>query len=984
MAHLRRSQEGRNRQVRNRDGRGRAGRNRAPRSVPLGFAALVFAFALGAFGPVGPAAAAAQTTDADAPRLLTPDDYGDFESLGAMDLSPEGDWLAATISRVDADGKVRIRRTDGDDVVVVENGIRSEFSADGRWVAVAVRPGEEERERLEREGERIRNDLVLVELATADTTRRSRVAGWNFSPDGAFLALRRYGGSSDDDHSGVDVVIRDLATGLELNMGNVAEMSWHDEEPLLAMVVDAEGMAGNGVRVYDAPARTLRPLHSEEARFSELTWREEATDVAVLRSDPDTVRGDTLMAVLAWSGVDGDQPEHWRLEGPVMGAVAGEAEEERRITDFRGLRWAEDGSRIFFSTVPREPAEDEGEADPEDEAEDDEEEQEAEEERKAEEAPGLEIWHARDIDPVPQQRVRANQLRTRSDLTGWGPASGATVVLGGMALDETISLIGDEDGALLQDSGPYAQERMFGPVYRDMYAVDVATGQRELLLERIQFSYGTSPEGRYLLFFEDDQWHSYDLEDGVRRDLTSELPAVFVNQENDHTVDQPPPYGSGGWMEDDEAVLLYDRYDVWRVAPDGSGGERLTRGDEEDVRHRVVRLDFDEPAHASDEPLYLSRFGHWTKESGYARLHPDGRVEPLIYEAASIGRLARADEADRYIFVEQRYDLPPRVHITDGSFADRSEVTAVNTDVLDRFHWGHAELVDYENEWGEPLQGALFYPADYEPGREYPMIVYHYERRSQILHSWMNPSERSAYNTTVFSHNGYFVFQPDIVYRDRNPGVAFMESVLPALDAALEAAPVDPERVGIIGHSWGGYQTTFAVTQTDRFAAGVAGAPLTNLMSMYLSFYWNTGGTDARIFEISQGRMEVPWWEDYESYRANSPVHHIERMNTPLLMAFGTEDGAVEFNQGVEFYNAARRAGKDFVLLVYEGENHSLRQEPNQLDYHRRTLEWFDHYLNGAEAPAWITEGVPFLEQQEKLERGPAAGRRPGGGGSNR
>jgi dipeptidyl aminopeptidase/acylaminoacyl peptidase len=912
-------------------------------------------------------------------RLLGPDDYGEFESLGAVSLSPTGDWLVAIVSRVDADGEVRIRHTDGNDLVVVNNGIRAEFSADGSWAAVAVQPAEAERERLARDEEPIRNDLVLVELATADTTRRARVAGWSFSPDGAFLALRRYG-SDDDEHSGVDVVVRELATGIELNMGNVAEMVWHHERPLLAMVVDAEGMAGNGVRIYHASTGTMRTLHSKDARFSDLTWREEATDVAVLRSDPDTARGDTLMAVLAWSEVEEPDPGHWRLEGAWEGGVEGEADEERRITDFRGLRWAEDGSRLFFGTVPRDPvekapAEDEGDPaeDEGDPAEDDE--AEDEEEKDAEEAPDLEIWHARDIDPVPQQRVQANQLRTRSDLTAWEPASGRTTVLGGMARDEVISLTGDEARALLQDGAPYAEERMFGPVYRDMYAVDLGTGQRELLLERVQFSYGSSPGGRYILFFEDDQWHVWDLAEATRRNLTSELPTVFVNQENDHTVEQPPPYGTGGWMDDDEAVLLYDRYDVWRVAPDGSGGERLTRGHEEDVRHRVVRLDLDAPAHASREPLYLSLYGHWTKESGYARLHPDGQVEPLIYEAASISRLATADEADRYIFVEQRYDLPPRVHITDGSFAERREGTAVNTDVLNRFHWGHAELVDYENEWGEPLQGALFYPADYEPGREYPMIVYHYERLSQILHNWTNPSERSAYNTTVFSHNGYFVFQPDIVYRDRNPGVAFMESVLPALDAALEAAPVDPERVGIIGHSWGGYQTTFAVTQTDRFAAGVAGAPLTNLISMYLSFYWNTGGTDARIFEISQARMEVPWWEDYESYRANSPVHHIEQMNTPLLMAFGTEDGAVEFNQGVEFYNAARRAGKDFVLLVYEGENHSLQREPNQLDYHRRTLEWFDHYLNGAEAPAWITDGVPYLEQQEKLERGPAAGR---------
>ena len=180
---------------------------------------------------------------------------------------------------------------------------------------------------------------------------------------------------------------------------------------------------------------------------------------------------------------------------------------------------------------------------------------------------------------------------------------------------------------------------------------------------------------------------------------------------------------------------------------------------------------------------------------------------------------------------------------------------------------------------------------------------------------------------------------------------------------------IDADRVGLIGHSWGGYQTTFFVTQDDLFAAAVAGAPLTNLMSMYLSFYWNTGGTDARIFEISQGRMQVPWWEDWDSYFNNSPLHHIQNLNTPLLMEFGTDDGAVEFNQGVEFYNAARRAGKHMVMLGYEGENHGLAREPNQRDYQSRILQWFAHYLKGEPAPEWITTGVPYLEQKDGLKK---------------
>jgi dipeptidyl aminopeptidase/acylaminoacyl peptidase len=322
--------------------------------------------------------------------------------------------------------------------------------------------------------------------------------------------------------------------------------------------------------------------------------------------------------------------------------------------------------------------------------------------------------------------------------------------------------------------------------------------------------------------------------------------------------------------------------------------------------------------------------------------------------------------------VKQNFDDSPDYFVGGSDLRNANQVTETNP-FHDDYAWGHSELLDYENTWGEPLQGALFYPANYDSAKQYPMIVYIYELVSQSVRSYSVPSERSAYNTAAWTAEGYFVYRPDITYRDRNPGLSAVEALEPAVARALETGMIDPDRVGLVGHSWGGYQTAFTVTQTDIFAAGVAGAPLTNLTSMYLSVYWNSGSTDARIFEISQGRMEVPFWEDVDSYVANSPVFHVDKLNTPLLLAHGTEDGAVDYNQGVEYYNAARRAGKDFVMLVYNGENHGNRKKPNQLDYHRRIVQWFGHYLKGEPAPDWITSGLPYEDQQRLLKYGQSA-----------
>src|SRR5436190_19382322 len=245
------------------------------------------------------------------------------------------------------------------------------------------------------------------------------------------------------------------------------------------------------------------------------------------------------------------------------------------------------------------------------------------------------------------------------------------------------------------------------------------------------------------------------------------------------------------------------------------------------------------------------------------------------------------------------------------------------------------------------------------------MIVYLYERLSDDVHRYVVPDERSPYNAAAFTSLGYFVLQPDILFRPREPGLSVADCVGAAVKRVTQMGLIDPRKVGVVGHSWGGFDTTFLATHTDLFTAAVAGAPITDLVSNYGNHHWSSGIAETDHIETGQQRMVVPVYEDLEAYIRNSAIFGIPTMTTPLLLEAGDADGTVFYHQSVELYNIARRAKKEVVMLVYNGEEHGLRVKKNQIDYHRRILAWFDHYLKGAPAETWITQGVPAISKDK-------------------
>jgi dipeptidyl aminopeptidase/acylaminoacyl peptidase len=446
------------------------------------------------------------------------------------------------------------------------------------------------------------------------------------------------------------------------------------------------------------------------------------------------------------------------------------------------------------------------------------------------------------------------------------------------------------------------------------------------------------------------------------------MPTTFVNVEDDHPVAERRPYGAGGWLAGDRGVVLYDRYDLWQVAPDGGNPVRLTRGREDSTVYRIEWLDPDERVIDPAKPLYLTTTGEWSKKSGYARLTIGQSVQRLLWVDKAITRLVQAKNAPSvFAYVAQTAEEPPNAWVTTGALDAAQQVSHTNAFLADHA-WGKQVLMEYTNGHGDRLQMMLTYPANYEPGKQYPMVVYYYEKLSQGFHQWVAPTDRSTYNTSVFSQNGYFVLRPDIVFRAREPGYSGLDCVTSAVKAALATGMIDPKRVGNMGHSWGGYQSAFyAVHSHGLFAATIAGAPLTDLISMYGYTSFNTGLPETGHYETGQERMQVPLWEDPQAYIRNSTVYAVDSLQTPLLLEEGDADGNVNYWQSMELYNFGRRLGKEVVFLIYNDENHGVARPESQLDYHRRQLEWFAHYLKGEPAADWIAHGETYLARQRML-----------------
>jgi dipeptidyl aminopeptidase/acylaminoacyl peptidase len=954
-----------------------------------------------------------QNPDGRHKKPPSPADYGQWETLVPAEpsggLSPDGKWLAFGIDRSNGNNELRVARTVGEPLKPIAFGTKPVFSADSRWVAYAIGYSEAQQDKLRKDKKPVQNKLGLTNLGTGEQSEVEGIESFAFSPSGTFLAMRRYppekaqGGSpagdpaaapaEDENPAGAAVIVRNLANGRDIVLGTATEYVWQDlrlKGHLLALSIASPDKTGNGIQLFDTSTGTLRVLDSSASVYSGLAWRKDGADLAALRSKTDEKRDGPTQIVMAWNHV-GESTESVRQFDPGAGAQfpAG-----MRIVTYRKPSWSADGTDVFFGIAKwdekppkaKEPPKDASkEADsskaaaPKDSSKESDSSKEPDSSKTAdgakepEEQASVDIWHWRDTDVLPKQKKSAEQDRRRNLLAVWHVDQNQFVQLGHELMGQ-VTPLKHQKTAYSTEWKAYAMDRSIGRPAADLYLVDLTTGKSVRIQERLLDDryLQASPGGRYLLYLQDDHYWTVNVSTHAIVNITRNLKTSFVDRESDHTVKQLPPFGVAGWTKDDQDVILYDKFDLWRISPDGARALRLTDGAAEQVRHQYDRLDPDEEFIDTEKPLYLSLFGIWTKKSGYARLSlkDPGRPElkRLIWEDKRIDRLAKAKDADVYGYVMQTFEESPNIFVGGPALTGAKRVTATNA-FQSNYAWSRSELLEYKSPKGQRLQGALYYPAGYEPGRKYPMIVYLYEKLSDGLHRYIPLSERSYYNASAITGHGYFLLMPDIIFRPREPGLSVAECVTAAVKELLARGQVDEKKIGVAGHSWGGFDAAFLATHTDLFAAAVAGAPITDLISNYGNHHWSSGIAETDHIETGQQRMAVPLYEDLQAYIRNSAIFNVQNMKTPLLIEVGDSDGTVFFHQGVELYNVARRAGKNVVLLEYGGEDHGLRKKADQIDYQRRIFAWFGHYLKDEPAARWITDGESYLDQQRELKK---------------
>lgn len=532
------------------------------------------------------------------------------------------------------------------------------------------------------------------------------------------------------------------------------------------------------------------------------------------------------------------------------------------------------------------------------------------------------------------------------------------------------------------DFGKRVESQWKGTTLKDIYAINMADGSQKLVIKDLHgfiTPQYISPTGKYIMWY-DRKAKNYFAYDGKEtRNITSKIKVPLWNEEYDNP-DYPPPYGVMGWHEGDSAVYIYDRYDVWKVDPSvKKNPDDIIKGREYKQQYRYIRVNPDERFITSNQPFVVKIFMNDTKKSSVNVLFINNKTSPgyrlVISENYSISNLVKAKNADMFIYTKENFSMSPNIYVNygeerrsnihpgDSQWPLEYRLSSLNPQQKD-YNWGTAELFKWKAYNGKETEGIVYKPEDFDPKKKYPLICYFYETLSDGLYDYQPPSPTpSRLNISFFVSRGYVVLAPDIHYGVGHPARDAYNHIVSGARALVKKGFIDSTRMGLQGQSWGGIQVAQLITMTKLFRAAWAGAPVANMTSAYGGIRWETGVNRQFQYEKTQSRIGATLWEKPNLYIENSPLFHLPKVTTPLVIMSNDADGAVPWYQGIEMFTAMRRLNKKVWMLTYNGEAHNLVERRNRKDIQVREQQFFDWLLKDDVPPKWITEGVPAVKK---------------------
>lgn len=927
-------------------------------------------------------------------RALTHDDYDLWKSVRSVQLSDNGDILAYALRTTTGrgDSKVVVRNKAGQ-VREFATADNPSVTKDGRYVImyekVPYEAGRQEKKNEVKKKDRAKQKVLIYDTQSRTVDTIHRVKKYSMARDEhsyvlitKFADLKPKKDEVDEevkDTTVVDTVkapepkynkeeyalsyrLADKAIDTILHIAETAQA--YAAPRFLYTQQEDEDKGDDGIYVFDVNTRSRKLLDSSAWSYKNLSLARDGQQAAYMAAQ-DSTETDSLKFQL-WYAPANMRP---RI---VVDSTGRNIKQGYELNDKQEVYFSHSGKRMMFQTKPRVRfAQDTTMLD--------------------DERPQVDVWNYKDLRVQPEQDVRNDRLSKMGYTSMFLPSENKIVQLHDGSVEELITDPHNDARYFVGvDNNLYSVARSWESPWRnDYYIIDTKRGNKKLALEGISGGPSLAPDDKHALYYNqnDKDWYVLDLNNGKKVNATNAQDVAFWDEEDDHPM-LPYPYGSGGFL-DESTALVYSMFDVYAVDLKKGTSRRLTMdGKEKQRRYRTTRLNSNDRRYATmiDGKLLLTGFDKVTKQESMWLLDTKtGALSSLMdsvdmslrISAISQGAFGEGDDAyakanqPTIVYSKSSFTTYPDIYlqhnVTAASKLDGTKVSDANPQQSD-FKWGTVELVDWTAYDGTPLQGLLYKPEDFDPNKKYPMIAYFYEKYTDNLHSYRSPQpSASTVNFSYLTSNDYLVFVPDIVYTDGKPGESAYNCIISGTEALARLDYVDETKLGIQGQSWGGYQTAYLVTRTNMFAAGMAGAPVSNMTSAYGGIRWGSGLSRAFQYERTQSRLGKNLWEGLDLYMENSPLFGIPKIETPLLMMHNDEDGAVPYYQGIEMFMGMRRLGKPAWLLVYNGEAHNLRKMKNKQDLSIRMMQFFDHYLKGEPAPVWMTKGRERRYKEQTL-----------------